>query len=622
MVKSADTSDPAPDSSADAPADEPAPEEGQRPSTTGVRPLGSTPRDKQRDSVPILPPRPGAMKPERVVGRCEIFSEIAEGDLASVYVGRQIGVGGFARTVAVKVLHEQYAKEAKFREKFLSEAHVVSRIRHPNVVPTLDFIDEGDDLFIVMEYVEGDTLSHLMKGVQSGTTERPPIGVALSIVSATLHGLHAAHEACDAKGEPMDIVHRDVNPHNVLVGTDGYARLLDFGLARALGQSDATKSGKVHGEPGYRAPEQIKSEPIDARTDIFAASVMLWHTLTGKRLFDAENVLDVAKQVLSDPIDPPSKHRDGISPQLDLIVRRGLERDPDKRWPTAEAMAEAIDTLKKSAAPREVGAWVRKRAHGELARRSALIAGLERAPIDKEGMEQKSSLPVYRMPSKDGGETGKAAEAADDAGPLSEPSFDDDDDEAKLDEASFPDDDDEAEQDEKQGEKQDEAKDEPQRDKAAPAPARKPAHDPGRGSDRPDTSRRKLLILGGALVLGVLLALVTLTGDETKPQPDEPPQPTAAPEPGPTVAPTPVSPTTEPVETAKPTPSTPPPTSAATTAPSTSASAAASAAPSASAPAVPTAAASAAPTSQPPPVGTPTTTTTPTPTSTGLYGRE
>ncbi|MBW2457408.1 MAG: protein kinase [Deltaproteobacteria bacterium] len=627
MVKGADSSDPAPASSSDpSDGDGEAAKDEQRPSTTGVRPLGSTRQKGQRDSVPMLPPRPGIMTPERVVGRCEIFAPIAGGGgLASVYVGRLIGVGGFARTVAVKLLHEQYAKDPAFRQMFLDEAHVVSRIRHPNVVPTLDLVDEGDELFIVMEYVEGDTLDHLMQRPRKKGIERPPVGVALSIVSETLHGLHAAHEARDAQNEPMNLVHRDVTPHNILVGTDGYARLMDFGIAHALGQARSTRAGEVKGDPGFLAPEQVQGESLDRRADVFSASVVLWHALTGQQLFKGTTPVDLAKEVLEGDIDPPSKHADGISPQLDEIVLRGLERDPDKRWPSAAIMAEAIETLKLNAAHREVGAWVRKAAHQELSRRSALIAGLERAPIDNEGMEQKSDLPVYRMPAKDASGAIIPAPAAEEEGPVSESTFDDDD---PLEEASLVDTHDEPVEDEAGLEKA--AHDEPETrkeakqgtDKRGRAPsAAKPAKARAGAAEPPRPNRRQLLILAGAAVgIGGIVALATLTGGDGGPESrSERPAPSGQATLPQTPAPTDSSPAPK-VSSVEPVRSAPTPTTDGSAEAVPSVSPSASAAPAESASASPDGSASAAPISAPP--TTVITEPPPDPTGTSLYGRE
>ncbi len=434
------------------------------------------------------------MTPHRIVGRCEVFAPIGEGGMANVYIGRSIGAGGFARTVAVKQMHKQFAKDPAFCDMFLDEARVVARIRHPSVVPTLDLIEEDGELFIVMEYVEGDTLAHLMK--QQRRSRRPPIGVTLSIVSAALHGLHAAHQARDSQNQPMNLVHRDVTPHNILVGTDGYARLMDFGVARALNQVHSTKAGHVKGKPGYLAPEQILGDPLDGRTDVFSAAVVLWRSLTGKRLFKASRPLDVAQEVLHKEIDPPSDHGPKVPPKLDAIVLRGLERDPDKRWQSALEMANAIEALHLSATPRDVGLWVREQGRDELRRRADLISKIEQAPIHDLAKERTSTLPVFRPPTtKDKAAAkplagdGKTTTEADGATPGEARPGGPAPGKTGRTEPKSP---------------ADSTPEEPsRRDSAAPALAPQ------------QKRRRQLLAVGGAaLALGVVAGLVALTGNE------------------------------------------------------------------------------------------------------------
>src|SRR5437868_956560 len=180
----------------------------------------------------------------RMVGRYAIFDEIASGGMATVYLGRLTGSGGFARTVAIKRLHPQFAKDPEFVTMFLDEARLAARIRHPNVVPTLDVVAASGELFHVMEYVQGESLSHLARGLKT-RSERVPLRILLRIMNDVLQGLHAAHEARDERGVPLCIVHRDVTPQNVLVGVDGVARLLDFGVAKAAGRAHTTQDGQI-----------------------------------------------------------------------------------------------------------------------------------------------------------------------------------------------------------------------------------------------------------------------------------------------------------------------------------------------------------------------------------------
>ena len=269
-------------------------------------------------------------RPILFAGRYAVFDEIAHGGFASIHLGRAVGAGGFARTVAIKRLHAQYAKDPEVSAMFLDEARVVARIRHPNVCPTLDLIAEDDELFIVMEYIEGVTLRHLLRDAAK-RKRSIPLGVTLKIICGALHGLQAAHDAKNEQGEPMDLVHRDVSPDNILVGVDGMPRLLDFGVARALGQYHNTRDGEVKGKLHYITPEQVRGEPITARSDLFSASVVLWEAMTTKRLFRAKSVAAIAHDLLSKEIPEPSTVAD-TPRKLDGIVMQGLERDPTKRW--------------------------------------------------------------------------------------------------------------------------------------------------------------------------------------------------------------------------------------------------------------------------------------------------
>ena len=325
------------------------------------------------------PEQEAELRPRRRVGRFELFTEIASGGMATVHLGRVVGHSDFARVVAVKRLHPQYAKDPVFTRMFLDEARVVARIRHPNVLPTIDLIEGQGELFIVMEYIEGETFAALMREARR-RKERVPVGVALRIICGALHGLHAAHEVTNERGEPMNLVHRDVSPDNIIVGADGFARLLDFGIARALGMYSQTREGEVKGKLAYMTPEQIMGETITARTDVFAASVVLWQALTGRQLFKGKHVGEYTHKILNKAIDPPSYVLPDLPKKLDPLVLHGLEREVAKRWFSAQAMAEAIEEVGDLATQREVGVWVRRLGAEHLAVMARKVAAVENAP--------------------------------------------------------------------------------------------------------------------------------------------------------------------------------------------------------------------------------------------------
>jgi serine/threonine protein kinase len=314
-------------------------------------------------------------EPIRVVGRYALYGEIAAGGMATVHFGRLLGPVGFSRTVAIKRLHPQFAKDPEFVSMFLDEARLAARIRHPNVVPTLDVVATKGELFLVMDYVQGESLSRLIRTALS-RGELVPVRLVGSIIGGTLHGLHAAHEAKNERGEPLRIVHRDISPQNVLVGADGIARVLDFGVAKAAGRIQTTKEGQLKGKLAYMAPEQIQGQ-VTRQTDIYAAAIVLWETLTGQRLFSGDNEAQILSKVLGGTVHPPSALVPNLPPGLDEIVLRGLAREPAHRWASAREFAIALERCVGVASPTEVGEWVEAIAHGALAKRAERIAEIE-----------------------------------------------------------------------------------------------------------------------------------------------------------------------------------------------------------------------------------------------------
>jgi serine/threonine-protein kinase len=229
-----------------------------------------------------------------------------------------------------------------------------------------------------MEYIEGASLSHLWKAARQRGVGIP-VRVVSAIMSNVLHGLHAAHETTNERGEPLDIVHRDVSPHNILVGADGVARLLDFGVAKASGRLQTTKEGQIKGKLAYMAPEQLRRGAITRRTDISGASVVLWEALTGERLFSGDDEGSVLEQVLLGLVDPPSKFSAALGARIDEICARGLERAPNQRFGTAREMAVALEDCVPPALPSEIGEWVRGMAGDELRARARLVNEVETA---------------------------------------------------------------------------------------------------------------------------------------------------------------------------------------------------------------------------------------------------
>lgn len=323
----------------------------------------------------------------RKLGRYEVLSQLASGGMATVYVARAQGVAGFERLVAVKVLHPHLAHDDEFISMFLDEARLAARIRHPNVVPTLDISDsQGDGYFLVMEYVEGDHFGALLREAARAGRNLPP-GVTLRVVVDALEGLSAAHTLTGSDGTPLDIVHRDISPHNILVGSDGIARITDFGVAKAEVRLSSTRDGQFKGKLAYMAPEQASSGFADQRSDLFGMGVVLWEALVGRRLFKADNNGELLNRLLFGAIPAPSDFHPELAP-LDAVLARALHREPDQRFQTAAEFVEAIEAAATAvggiAGQRAVGRVVKELLGPKIERESVRI----RTAIDSLGRSE------------------------------------------------------------------------------------------------------------------------------------------------------------------------------------------------------------------------------------------
>ena len=310
--------------------------------------------------------------------RYELRHPLASGGMATVYLGRMVTHAGLSRTVAIKRLHPHVAGDPAFAAMFFDEARLAMRIQHPNVVATFDVAEVNGEQLLVMDYVHGESLFSLMRRAREREVPIPP-PVLASILGGVLTGLHAAHEAKSESGEPLGIVHRDVSPQNVIVGVDGVARVLDFGVAKAVGRMQTTETGQVKGKLAYMAPEQMTAAHVDRRADLFAAAALLWEGLANQRLFDGDGPAQIVSNVLSLEIPPPSGRDDAVSRALDRVALRGLSRHRDERFATAREMAIALEEACPPATARAVETWLHAVATDSLATRSALLAEVESA---------------------------------------------------------------------------------------------------------------------------------------------------------------------------------------------------------------------------------------------------
>lgn len=328
------------------------------------------------------------------IDRYELIAEIASGGMATVYLARLTGVGGFQRFFAIKRLHPHLAGEKEFVEMFLDEARLAAGIHHPNVVPILEVGASPNGYYLVMEYIEGETLARLLARA-AARSSRLPAPVAVRSGLDMLHGLHAAHELRDDTGQLIGLVHRDVSPQNVLVGSDGITRITDFGVARAASRLTATRVGQLKGKLAYMAPEQAAGvEDLDRRADVFACGIVLWESLAQKRLFKAENEAATLSRVMNEPIPSLLQVAPHLPQGIGRVVMKALEREPKRRFSSCAEFADALEAAAQPAgclaAPRDMQAYMQEILGEEIQQQREAV----RAWIAKsESLPRVSALP-------------------------------------------------------------------------------------------------------------------------------------------------------------------------------------------------------------------------------------
>lgn len=336
------------------------------------------------------------------MGAYSVVAKVASGGMATVYLAYRRGDEG-GGPVALKRLHPHLASEKDFVDMFLDEARLSARIHHPNVVELLDIGHTDEGHFLVMEYVEGATLGKLWAHAEAAG-EPLPLPVALRIALDALAGLEAAHEQRDEAGRPLDIVHRDVSPQNILVGRGGVTKITDFGVARASSRLAATRSGQLKGKMAYMAPEQAlgKAGAIDRRADVFAMGIVLWEALVGRWLFRSENEAQTFFRLMNEPIAHPCDVSLRVPRALGDACMGALERNREQRFPTARAFAEALAEAARAsgiavATAAQVAAHTELTVGGELAQRRQAVddgtADLGSAPESLTRMATEGVLP-------------------------------------------------------------------------------------------------------------------------------------------------------------------------------------------------------------------------------------
>ncbi|MDB4937049.1 MAG: serine/threonine protein kinase, partial [Labilithrix sp.] len=320
-------------------------------------------------------------------GRYLLYPAIARGGMATVHTARLVGAEGFTRLVAAKRLHPQFTDDPDFVTMFHDEACIASRIHHPNVVPVLDVVVSGNELILVQEYVHGVPLSQLMKVAH---TEQKPIAIdiAVAVLAGVLAGLHAAHEVRDESGEPLEIVHRDVSPANVMISVDGVPRLLDFGIAKATTSTHHTREGVFKGKLAYMAPEQLRMDRIDRTADVYATGVLAWELLVNRRVYDGRHEIAFVTAVMNGELpaitnalaESRKTMDDGrweALVALEPIIARAMADRAEDRYATADEMLRALLDVRPSATSMAVAAWVRSAGAEFLDKRQKTLAANE-----------------------------------------------------------------------------------------------------------------------------------------------------------------------------------------------------------------------------------------------------
>lgn len=296
---------------------------------------------------------------ESMIGKYRLIGVLAEGGMARLYLAEQTGPQGFKKVVALKRILPHLVGHPEFAEMFLNEAIVAARLDHPHIVTTYELGEVDGQYFISMEYLPGEDLAAILHRVRS--TSPMPVEIATSIAQQCADALSYAHELIASDGAPVCIVHRDVNPSNVIVTYHGEAKLLDFGIAKVRNSRADMRSVGFKGKLSYASPEQIAGGELDGRSDIFCLGIVLWECLTGQRLFHGPSEAARLDAIRNRPIVPPSSIRPGIPRRLDQIVEKALMRDRDQRFHSAREMAEALSSVmsaNSNIASRTIGTWL------------------------------------------------------------------------------------------------------------------------------------------------------------------------------------------------------------------------------------------------------------------------
>jgi serine/threonine-protein kinase len=335
-----------------------------------------------------------------LIGRYSLHSRIATGGMGVVHFATvtRAGPNGTATdVVAAKRLHPHLRHDQSFAMMLLDEARLAVSVRHPNVVQVLDVVSTPTDLLLVMEYVPGLSVHELMThGLGAGRRAPVPLSVAITIVVDGLRGRQAAHEAVGEDGLPLNLVHRDISPQNLLVDAAGMTKLTDFGVAKAVGRLRSTRDGSIRGKIAYMSPEQVADTGVDQRADIYSFAVVLWELIAGRPMFEAETDVALFGKAMRGPTQRVSEFAPDIPPALDTAIWRALARDPRRRYPTARAFADALVDAYGAVDRGWVAEWMRERAGALLQERQETVREL--LVLDRADPEEVDTITSLSQP--------------------------------------------------------------------------------------------------------------------------------------------------------------------------------------------------------------------------------
>lgn len=291
--------------------------------------------------IDVKPPVAEHIGAGQRVGNYELIHRIAVGGMGEIFYGKIAGIEGFEKEVAIKKMLPHLSADRSFIDMMVKEAKLTVLLNHPNIVQVYDLAKQGEEYYIAMEYVPGITIGTILESAFKEKKKLPP-EVVVHIVSHTLRGLSYAHNLTTSSGEPIGILHRDITPQNILVTRRGYVKIADFGIAKAVNEISTTSPGMIKGKLGYIAPEQLEGREPDQRVDLFCAGILLWEMLTVRRLFKGSSEVDTFRLISEAQVPALSGFRTDVKPELEAVIRRSLDKNPDARYLRAEAFISAL----------------------------------------------------------------------------------------------------------------------------------------------------------------------------------------------------------------------------------------------------------------------------------------